>query len=279
MKLQYFEGNGRGLLGSAHLAQRLRAPEASVVLCNPFGEEAARAHRAYRVLADKLQEAGFSTLRFDYSGTGDSSGDAADCRVDRWLEDIEAAARELQAQTGSKRTVLVGLRFGATLAALCAMRRRLRIMHLVVWDPVVRGSPYLRELADMHRKYMDEELGLQWRHSSPQDPDARPTEALGMPISRALAADIEGIDIADSMPADSMPDVPHITLVSTRNTVEEARLRSAWATCPAWSPIDVNEGTSWNSDAALNSALVPAKEIAAIVSRIRECSPHSRGAD
>lgn len=273
MKVDYFGANGRSLLGTLHFSPRLHAGSASVVLCNPFGEEAARVHRAYRVLAGKLRDAGYATLRFDYSGTGDSSGEAADCTVEAWLDDLEAAIGEVRRQSGSPRVVLVGLRFGATLAALCAQREHLRIAHLVLWDPVVRGDHYLQELAGMHRAYMNEELGQRWRAPPPGD-GGFPAEALGMPISHALASQIADIDIAATLPRAN-----HVTVLSCRDSADMQRLRSQWEACPALRWIDVIGGTSWNSDAALNSALVPAKEIATIVSGVMECSPQSRGAD
>ena len=116
MDIRYFEAGARSLLGTCHLALRLRTSNAAVVLCNPSGEEAMRVHRSYRVLAGKLQEAGYPTIRFDYSGTGDSSGESIESTVEHWLDDIEAAANEIQRRSGSPRIVLVGLRFGATLA-------------------------------------------------------------------------------------------------------------------------------------------------------------------
>lgn len=273
MKVDYFGANGRSLLGTLHFSPRLHAGSTAVLLCNPFGEEAARVHRAYRVLAGKLQDAGYATLRFDYSGTGDSSGEAADCTVENWLDDLEAAIGELRRQSGSSRVVLVGLRFGATLAALCAQREHLRVAQLVLWDPVVRGDHYLQELAGMHRAYMNEELGERWQTPSPSG-GLFPTEALGMPISDALASQMAAIDIAATLPRAN-----HVTVLSTRDSADLQRLRSQWEACPALDWIDVIGGTSWNSDAALNSALVPAKEIATIVSGVTKCSPRSRGAD
>lgn len=272
MDVGYFEANGRSLLGAFHPAPRLRAGGAAVLLCNPFGEEAARVHRAFRVLAGRLQDEGYASLRFDYSGTGDSSGETLDCTVESWLEDMEAAIEELRRQSGNSRIVLVGLRFGATLAALCAQREHLRIAQLVLWDPVVRGDQYLQELAEMHLAYMNEELG-QRTIATPGEGDRHfPTEALGMPISDALATQMAGIDIATRL-----PPTRHITVINSRASTDIERLRSAWQDCPALRWTDVIESSSWNSDAALNSALVPAKEIASIVTGVMECSPQSRG--
>ena len=274
MNVDYFEGNGRSLLGSSHPAPRLRAGGTSVVLCNPFGEEAARAHRAYRVLAGKLQEEGYATLRFDYSGTGDSSGEASDCTVQQWVDDIEAAIGQSRSQSGSAQVVLVGLRFGATLAALCAQQERLSISHLVLWDPVVRGDLYLQELAGMHAAYLNEELGRRANTVPKGNGKDLPAEALGTPISATLAAQMAAIDIALAVPR-----TRHATVISTRDSQDMQRLRTLWRPCPALRWIDVVEGTTWNSDAALNSALVPAREIASIVTGVMECSPQRRGAD
>jgi pimeloyl-ACP methyl ester carboxylesterase len=274
MDVEFFVANGRSLLGSFHPAPRLRAGGASVLLCNPFGEEAARVHRAYRVLAGKLQDEGYATLRFDYSGTGDSSGEARDCTVAGWLDDMEAAIEELQRLSGNPRVVLVGLRFGATLAALCAQREHLRVAQLVLWDPVVRGDHYLQELAEMHLAYLKEELG---QRADPHRNDGGkrfPTEALGMPISDSLAAQMAGIDIALTLPR-----TRHTTVISSRPSADMERLRSEWKACPALRWTDVLEGGSWNSDAALNSAVVPAREIASIVTGVMECNPQSRGAE
>ena len=275
MNVDYFQADGRRLLGSTHLTPRLRAGGTSVLLCNPFGEEAARVHRAYRVLAGKLQDEGYPTMRFDYSGTGDSSGEALDCTLDHWLDDIEAAVGELQRQSATSQVVLIGLRFGATLATLCAQREHLRIAHLVLWDPVVRGEQYLMELAAMHITYLNEELGSRARPSSNGNGDGDiPSEALGMPISTVLAAQMAVVDLTSALPR-----TKHISVISTRTSPDIQQLRAQWQACPGLRWIDVVNGTTWNSDAALNSALVPAREIASIVSGVMECSPQSRGAD
>src|SRR4051812_45876715 len=92
-----------------------------IVLCNPIGDDLCRAHRPLRHLAERLAEAGFPVLRFDYRGTGDSAGDEHEPgRVSGWLSDIGLAFEELRARSGLARVSLVGLRAGALLAAVAA---------------------------------------------------------------------------------------------------------------------------------------------------------------
>jgi pimeloyl-ACP methyl ester carboxylesterase len=269
MIIRQFEANGRTLLLSMHRAQRLRARSAAVLLCNPFGEEAARAHRTYRVLATRLRQAGYPTLRFDYAGTGDSSGDSAGFGIEHWLDDIVACADELRRESGATRVVLLGLRLGATLAALASTRRALRPRHLLLWDPVVDGAGYLRELGAAHRAYMRAEMGENgWTDRLPVEPASAPTEALGSPIPPALAAQLAAIDLGQEL-----PQADHLTVLGGRHAASLARLRERLPSTPALRWLEATDSAVWNSDAALNAAVVPADEIGALVARIEEVSP------
>ena len=68
--------------------------ELGAVLCAPWGQEYMRTHRALRQLATQLDRAGIHVFRFDYFGTGDSSGDSDAGTPLRWIEDIRSAADE-----------------------------------------------------------------------------------------------------------------------------------------------------------------------------------------
>jgi pimeloyl-ACP methyl ester carboxylesterase len=140
-----FGPNGSQLMGIYHAAEPELALGVGVVLCNPLGYEAMCAHRTYRHLARRLAAAGFDVLRFDYQGTGDSSGrsDEPD-RVRAWLDSIGAAVDELRLIAGVTSIDLFGVRLGATLAALAAGERR-DIRALVLWAPAVSGRAYVRE--------------------------------------------------------------------------------------------------------------------------------------
>lgn len=237
-----------------------------MLLCNPFGEEAARAHRIYRVLATQLERAGYAALRFDYSGTGDSLGHSEDASVAQWLADIGTAAAWLLQASGATRVVLVGLRLGGSLALLAAERGTLRPRHVVLWDPVVDGRAYLHELVTAHHAYMRAELGDAWRPTEVTRADGTPIASLGTPISPALAAELGAIALAAAPPAERM------TVITTRMSPELAALRDRW-TPPATKWLEMKETAAWNSDAALNAMTVPMEIIQAIVARIEETCP------
>jgi uncharacterized protein len=265
VSFEYF-GGGRQLLGALHHPQRLRARTTAVLLCNPFGEEASRAHRTFKVLATQIERAGLAALRFDYSGTGDSGGESTDVSIDAWLADIGMAAERLRAASGASRVALIGLRLGATLAALAAARGEVQARHLLLWDPVVDGAMYLRELAAQHRVYMRAEMGPIWHDRLKTRADGTPLEALGTPISDALAAQLQAIDLG----ADA-PSAEQVSLVTTRVTPEIERLSARLPASARW--IQLNESPAWNTDAALNAMTVPMDIVRAIVARIEETSP------
>lgn len=267
MSIRYIESHGRSLLTAVNIPPRLQARSVAVLLCNPFGEEAARAHRAYRVMARRLEDAGYAAMRFDFSGTGDSSGDIADFGLDHWIEDIAAAAEALRRDSGVSRIVLVGLRLGATLASVCLQRGRLRAAHVLLWDPVVDGAQYLRELRAAHHAYMVAELGRAYSHS-PDDVDSPLREALGTPINARLHAELTAIDLASDPPSTVMT-----TVLCSLRTPEMDRLRRRWVDGPRMHWIDIDASSAWNSDAALNSAIVPMNEMLALITRIENCHP------
>lgn len=263
MSIDYF-GVSQQLLGALHYPQRLRPRSTAVLLCNPFGEEASRAHRTYRVLATQLERAGYASLRFDYAGTGDSMGDSRASTVDAWLGDIAVAAERLRTASGATRLAVVGVRFGATLAML-ASARDVRIRHLLLWDPVVDGATYLRELVAQHRAYMREEIGSSWEDRL-AIVDGFPAEALGAPIGPALGGEIAAIDLAQVAAG-----ADHVTVVTTRLTPDVERLRPALPPGSRW--IEMGESPAWNTDAALNAMTVPMDIVQTLIARIEEISP------
>ena len=126
---------GRGQLYGLYVPPRVAANGTAVVLCNGFGKEYEITRSALTVAARELAAHGFSCLRFDYAGYGDSDGEFADATVSTMTADIESAIDELRRRSGASRLALVGVRLGATLAALVAGRRP-EVRRLVLWEPL-----------------------------------------------------------------------------------------------------------------------------------------------
>jgi len=141
----YLGDDADACFGWLHTDEAAPARDCAAVICPPVGHEYTRAHRTLRHLADRLAARGIPALRFDYHGIGDSPGTDLDpARVDRWLADIRAAVARARELTGKPRICLVGVRMGATLAAMATWDAPADL--LVLWNPVVKGRAYIREL-------------------------------------------------------------------------------------------------------------------------------------
>jgi pimeloyl-ACP methyl ester carboxylesterase len=185
----YFFGPSKEpLFGMLHTPSVDSGRDRGVLLCPPLGWEFMRTHWALRNMARLLAMAGLHVLRFDYYGTGDSAGAAVDGSVDRWIADIATAATELSDSTGVKHLSVVGVRLGATFAALAASDG-LRVDQLVLWDPVVHGDEYLEALDRMHAEMLAQ------RSDQMITSDLIGDELLGFPYPPARRQGIERLDL------------------------------------------------------------------------------------
>lgn len=139
-----FQRDAHQLFGVLH--QPTHTNNKGFVLCPPFAEEMLWAHRVCLNFARTLTLKGYTVLRFDYMGHGDSSGDFENSDIKSRVEDIGAAVRQLKDTNPLLNHVgLIGLRFGASLAALVADERN-DIDSLVLWEPINKGAQYMKEL-------------------------------------------------------------------------------------------------------------------------------------
>ncbi len=184
----------RRLFGAFHAAPTGCAR--SVLLCTPFGQEAMRLHRLFRVLADRLARQGISALRFDYFGTGDSDGDDRDGDLDGWALDVVTAHHELTSRTLSAPATWVGAGLGATLAASAAALAPEPPARLVLWDPVLDGHAYLADLRTKHVETLEASFSVpdpSWRRAIAEDDAAFTQEAMGFALPPLLRQGIEKI--------------------------------------------------------------------------------------
>ena len=184
----YFGTSQKQLFGVYHAPGTKTPRQSAILLCQPLGHEYLRAHRAFRNLGVSLAGQGFHVLRFDYFGCGDSGGDGEQATVDQNLADLAAAIEELKDTSGASKVSLIGLRFGATLAALSASSRQ-DIDRIVLWDPVSDGRAYLDEVRDLHASWLQDRMGV----GVASDP-AR-VELLGFPVTEAIQAQLQAVTL------------------------------------------------------------------------------------
>ena len=156
-----------------------------VVLCGTLGFEQLSAYRAWRALTEDIATTGCPTLRFDYPGEGDSADTGAG-RMVGLVASVRRAIRYLREEAGVEEIVLVGLRLGATIAALAAQEGG--VDRLVLLAPFTTGRAYMREMQLQAR------TTLIWPGGVPLQSKPGTLNIHGFVMSQDLIDDINSID-------------------------------------------------------------------------------------
>ncbi len=193
--LQYPEGDVRSMLW---------------IICPGLGIDYMNAYRGLRHLADALAADGQAVLRFDYAGTGSSADpDREADQLPLWLGSIERIQDHARGELGFERVGLIGLRFGATLAALAARDRR--VHGLALWSPVTKGSQLIRETRML-------------RGAAEIDTEDDRLEAAGWVINAATQTAIDGIDLASFR-----PQAQNLLVIDGADARRTRKLVDAWS--------------------------------------------------
>jgi pimeloyl-ACP methyl ester carboxylesterase len=243
------------------------APRATgVLLCNPFGQEAIRSHRLFRVLADQLARQGFHVLRFDYFATGDSAGEDGEGDIEGWCRDVLSADDELRRRSGCTRTSWFGLRLGATIAALASLTTQHALDRIVLWDPVVDGPVYRKEMYESHLAACAASFGARWTFDQELRDMAKRAaedEVIGFALPGLLRDQLRQI-CAQRLAA---AQAHHVALLA-----EPALpgLTSLWEQITrlgkSVSVVITENKINWTSNEAMDSSIVPPRSLQAAVS-------------
>jgi uncharacterized protein len=190
----YFGTVTQPLYGYYHPPLTAEARRNGIVLCAPLGHEYLNCHRTFRQLAMQLSASGFPVLRFDFSGCGDSGGEFEQMGFAHWVNDIAMAIEEMKGRSGLGTVRLIGLRLGGTLS-LMAGAHRSDITHMVLWEPIVDGRTYLKQLHSLTQKA----LAYLLSEPRPSMPGEQGLEFMGFLYTRPLLEDIQRIDLLHAL--------------------------------------------------------------------------------
>ncbi len=143
-----FDCAGDTLLGI--LARPESPSDIGVVVIVGGPQYRAGSHRQFVLLSRSLAAAGFSVLRFDYRGMGDSEGEQRD--FERVSDDVGAGIGALKAHVPKvKKIILWGLCDGASAALLyCRETQDARVTGLCLLNPWVRSEASLAKTQVKH---------------------------------------------------------------------------------------------------------------------------------
>ena len=213
----FFASEGFHLFGVLHLpggATRQRG----IVLCHPFAEEQKQGYRVFVELARRLARAGFPCLRFDYRGTGDSSGSFSEFSLSGAVRDIRSAAALLAERTGCRRLGLVGLRLGGSLAWR-ALQDGLEADRLVLWHPVLDGKLFYR--LNLRRSLVRQMLTAGKASGVRESQEAATVDLDGFVASRAMCDELKELALGGG----SLPSARVLIVQFARSAEPAAELR------------------------------------------------------
>jgi amino acid adenylation domain-containing protein len=229
IKPSYFTSGSQSLFGVRYQPRNVSGAvgqevnKTAVLICGSLGHEYARAHRNLQQLAVQLAQVGCDVFRFDYSGTGNSTGQCSDGDADIWARDIAAAACYLREAAKPQCLVVLGVRLGATLAsqyvsyAQFDSSRSCRMVfpdRLVFWDPVVRGEQFLNTLDTFHERSLASLVYYSKRRR------ARGDQRFGLQMSESKTASLKQLDMTTALNSPVRP-----TLVVTSRDYREVILQ------------------------------------------------------
>ncbi|WP_297910800.1 alpha/beta hydrolase [Thiomonas sp.] len=251
-----------------HQAAQGASRSHAVLLCPPFGQEAIRAHRFYRVLADRLAGNGFDVLRFDYFGTGDSGGDDEDFDLPGAVADTRFLCEWARQRLHPARVSLVGLRLGADIAMLASARSGGAVAELILIEPVVDGAAYVEQMRQVQRRELAQVFGSRWaldaalrerNQASPQD-----EEVLGFGLGATLQRQLR----EQLAPRAAWAGSCGHALVLARERAACAH----WVEQARPAVLDLREADSdvdWATDSAANTSIVPVRWIEQVLRCLR----------
>ncbi len=187
----FFGDTNKQLYGVYHPPAAQQYRDEAVLICYPTGEEYIRTHRVLTQLTGRLTSLGFHVLRFDYYGSGNSAGRTDEGDVSQWLQDIKTALTELKDMSAVSRLSVIGVRFGAALAALASSETRLN--KLVLWDPVTDGEAYVQDMMDMEQALLEQHRD-RINHSITEMPHTG-NEFFGFHFPDAVLESISGVKL------------------------------------------------------------------------------------
>jgi pimeloyl-ACP methyl ester carboxylesterase len=138
----FFESEGAHCYAVLHTPepdQAQRNAGRGVVLAHPLLDfdlyEVPWTLRMVAGYARELAAAGYTALRFDFRGAGQSDGEFEDLTLSSCVRDMQRAVEVLVERSGVDEVVLNGTRLGATVAMRVGAHDP-RVRQLALWDPV-----------------------------------------------------------------------------------------------------------------------------------------------
>jgi len=224
-KSGYLQSSANQLYGTIHLPDS--TPVGGVLVIPPFGEEKKCAARLLVRTARALAARGVAVLRFDLSGTGESTGQHGSATLDSWVADSAAALRCGRDEAGDCPWSVLGARLGGNIALRLAALESVR--HVMLLEPIPAGDAFMRDL--QRRKQIKEMMGGGKAKTS----DDEIQEAW----DRGEAVDFDGFEIGTELARGltQLALAAELEAVPAETAVTLCRVAASDRVPPTWRPV------------------------------------------
>ncbi len=174
-----------------------------------LSNEQRRSQRPFRLLMQNLAKQGYTTLRFDWTGTGNSSGTGSDIHsLDQWSTDIRDAMHRLSENCSEVNVVAV--RAGALITANTDLSPQL-VKQRYYWDPVTSGHQWLQEVTQLQKGIVSDT----YRFLRERRIDIKNlTEFAGLTITKELQAKFRQHDMHELLAENKWNHRSHLLLAN-----------------------------------------------------------------
>jgi len=214
----------------------LRAADVATGECTlvvpPFAEEMNKCRRIVTDFARRTRSEGRAALCVDLAGTGDSEGEFVDARVERWIDDLGRAI-DWSASLGWRVTSVLGIRFGAILAAAFVRQRQLDLSRIIFWQPATSGARLIDQFLRIRvvASRMEGVRGETIAELRGRLKAGETIEVAGYALSGVLCADIDSLELHRELSATFPPiswfeviaDIEAPIAPGTQRALEKAR--------------------------------------------------------
>jgi alpha/beta superfamily hydrolase len=212
----------------------------AVLVCPSLHAEMSSNYRREVLLARRLAENGVATLRFHYRGSGHSDRGSGFETVRSMCEDALVALDVLRERVGGVPLGVLGTRIGAIVAIDCVAQVPAPV---VLWEPVLNGSRYLRETL-RKRAFREIAIGRE-KPTSSSDLQSELREnglidVLGYPISSSFHDSLLPMRLAERL-VDAVPRPLLVLEIAKGGNVRQEYARL----------VDGLNASGWEASAAL----------------------------
>ena len=169
----------------------------AVILVPPFAEEMNRSRRMYVLCARLLANNGIHAVIFDFSGTGDSSGEWGQFCYSDWMGDIKHVYTHCSSFADN--VSFIALRFGALILSDVVSQSDIDVDRCIFWDPIENGEILIRQLIRIKiaAAMADESKKLTTKEILDDIESMGYLESGGYKISKSLIDDINSKRLSD----------------------------------------------------------------------------------